>query len=224
MKILQTKTAPNPRRVRVFLAEKGIEVPYEELDLMQGALKTPEFTSLNRFQRVPVLVLDDGTAIAETMAICRYFEETKPEPALLGKGAKQRAVIEMWNRRMELGLLFSVAQAFRHLHPAAAPLEVPQVAAWGEANKPRALEILQFMDEELGKRPLHRRRGLFGGRHHGAGGGRFREGGQDSAVRGPQEPGALARGGLGPAKRQGLNVGACYLGNRQAGPIVISPS
>ena len=151
MKILQTKTAPNPRRVRVFLAEKGIEVPYEELDLMQGALKTPEFTSLNRFQRVPVLILDDGTAIAETMAICRYFEETKPEPALLGKGAKQRAVIEMWNRRMELGLLFSVAQAFRHLHPAAAPLEVPQVAAWGEANKPRALEILQFMDEELGK-------------------------------------------------------------------------
>jgi glutathione S-transferase len=130
MKILQTKTAPNPRRVRVFLAEKGIEVPYEELDLMQGALKTPEFTNLNRFQRVPVLVLDDGTAIAETMAICRY---------------------EMWNRRMELGLLFSVAQAFRHLHPAAAPLEVPQVAAWGEANKPRALEILQFMDEELGK-------------------------------------------------------------------------
>ena len=131
MKILQTKTAPNPRRVRVFLAEKGIEVPYEELDLMQGALKTAEFTSLNRFQRVPVLILDDGTAIAETMAICRYFEETKPEPALLGKGAKQRAVIEMWNRRMELGLLFSVAQAFRHLHPAAAPLEVPQVAAWG---------------------------------------------------------------------------------------------
>jgi glutathione S-transferase len=152
MKILQTKTAPNPRRVRVFLAEKGIEVPYEELDLMQGALKTPEFTKLNPFQRVPVLVLDDGTAISETMAICRYFEETKPEPALFGKGAKQRALIEMWNRRMELGLLFSVAQAFRHLHPAAAQLEVPQVAAWGEANKPRAQEVLQLLDEELGKR------------------------------------------------------------------------
>jgi glutathione S-transferase len=152
MKILQTKTAPNPRRVRVFLAEKGVEVPYEELDLMQGALKTPEFTRLNPFQRVPVLVLDDGTAISETMAICRYFEETKPEPALFGKGAKQRALIEMWNRRMELGLLFSVAQAFRHLHPAAAQLEVPQVAAWGEANKPRALEVLQLLDEELGKR------------------------------------------------------------------------
>ena len=152
MKILQTNTAPNPRRVRIFLAEKGIAVPMEELDLMKGALKTPEFTKLNRFQRVPVLILDDGTAIAETMAICRYFEETKPEPALFGKGALGRARVEMWNRRAELGLLFSVAQAFRHLHPAMATLEVPQVSAWGEANKPRALEVLQFLDEELAKR------------------------------------------------------------------------
>lgn len=152
MKILETRTAPNPRRVRIFLAEKGLSVPFEEMDMMKGALKTPEFTQLNKFQRVPVLVLDDGTSIAETMAICRYFEETNPEPALFGKGAKQRALVEMWNRRMELGLLFSVAQAFRHLHPAAAALEVPQVAAWGEANKPRAQEVLQFMDEELGKR------------------------------------------------------------------------
>jgi glutathione S-transferase len=152
MKILETRTAPNPRRVRIFLAEKGITVPLEEMDMLKGALKTPEFTKLNKFQRVPVLILDDGTSIAETMAICRYFEETNPEPALFGRGAKQRALVEMWNRRMELGLLFSVAQAFRHLHPAAAALEVPQVAAWGEANKPRAQEVLQFMDEELGKR------------------------------------------------------------------------
>jgi glutathione S-transferase len=152
MKIVETRTAPNPRRVRIFLAEKGIEVPYEEVDIIKG-LKTPEFSRLNPFQRVPVLVLDDGTSIAETMAICRYFEETKPEPALFGKGAKQRAVVEMWNRRMELGLLACVAQAFRHLHPAAAQLEVPQVPAWGEANKPRAQEILQIMDQELGKRP-----------------------------------------------------------------------
>jgi glutathione S-transferase len=151
MKILQTKTAPNPRRVRIFLAEKGIEVPFEELDILKG-LKTPEFTRLNPFQRVPVLVLDDGTSIAETMAICRYFEETKPEPALFGKGAKQRALTEMWNRRMELGLLACVAAAFRHLHPAAAQLEVPQVPAWGEANKPKAQEILCILDEELGKR------------------------------------------------------------------------
>src|SRR6185295_2355363 len=151
MKILQTKTAPNPRRVRIFLAEKGIEVPFEELDILKG-LKTPEFTRLNPIQRVPVLVLDDGTAIAESIAICRYFEETKPEPTLFGKGAKQRAIVEMWNRRVEMELLARVAAAFRHLHPAAAQLEVPQVPAWGEANKPRAQEVLQIMDQELGKR------------------------------------------------------------------------
>ncbi len=150
MKILQTRTAPNPRRVRIFLAEKGIEVPYEDVDIMK--LKTPEFTELNWFQRVPVLVLDDGTAIAETIAICRYFEETQPEPVLFGKGAVGRASVEMWNRRMELGLLLSVAQAFRHLHPAMAQLEVPQVAAWGEANKPRALDIAAFLDRELASR------------------------------------------------------------------------
>jgi glutathione S-transferase len=149
MKILQTKAAPNPRRVRIFLTEKNIEVPFEEVDLMKGALKTPEFTALNRFQRVPVLVLDDGTAIAETIAICRYFEELKPEPPLFGKGPVGCANVEMWSRRMDLGLLLSVAQAFRHLHPAMAHLEVPQVAAWGEANKPRALEILKIMDDQL---------------------------------------------------------------------------
>jgi glutathione S-transferase len=152
MKVLQTKTAPNPRRVRVFLAEKGLEVPFEELDLMKGDLKTPEFTRLNPLQRVPVLILDDGTAISETMAICRYFEETTPEPALFGKGARQRAVIEMWNRRVELSLFASVAQAFRHLHPAMAQLEVPQVAAWGEANKPRAQEMMGILDQELAGR------------------------------------------------------------------------
>ncbi|HEU4377188.1 MAG TPA: glutathione S-transferase [Hyphomicrobiaceae bacterium] len=152
MKILQTRGAPNPRRVRIFLAEKGIDVPFEEIDLMKGELKTPEFTQINRFQRVPVLLLDDGTAIAETMAICRYFDETKPEPALFGTRPLQRAMIEMWNRRMELNLLFCVAQVFRHQHPAMAHLEVPQVGAWGEANRPRVLEILQYLDEELGAR------------------------------------------------------------------------
>jgi glutathione S-transferase len=152
MKILQTRSAPNPRRVRIFLAEKGIEVPYEELDLMKGALRTPEFTSLNWFQRVPVLILDDGTAISETVAICRYFEEVQPEPALFGKGAVGRATVEMWNRRMELGFLHAVQFAFRHLHPAMAHLETPQVAAWGEANKPKALGILTQLDKELGGR------------------------------------------------------------------------
>ena len=151
MQLYEDKRAPNPRRVRIFLAEKGIEVPFEELDLMKGDLKTPEFTQLNAFQRVPVLVLDDGSVIAETMAICRYFEAGKPEPALFGKGPLGIATVEMWSRRMELNLLFHVAQAFRHLHPAMAQLEVPQVAAWGECNKPKALETLGVIDAALGK-------------------------------------------------------------------------
>ena len=150
MKIFETRTAPNPRRVRIFLAEKGVVMQYEELDLMKGALRTPEFTQLNKFQRVPVLILDDGAAISETMAICRYFEETHPTPALMGTGAKQRAVVEMWNRRMELGLMMAVASAFRHGHPAMAHLETPQVKEWGEANKPKALEIIKLLDEQLG--------------------------------------------------------------------------
>ncbi|RTL61219.1 MAG: glutathione S-transferase [Hyphomicrobiales bacterium] len=147
MKILETRTAPNPRRVRIFLAEKGIPMTYEDYEI--GNLKTPEFTALNSFQRVPVLVLDDGTAISETMAICRYFEAIQPEPALFGQGAKAQAIVEMWNRRVELNLLACVAQAFRHLHPAMAKLEVPQVAAWGEANKPKALEALEKIDAAL---------------------------------------------------------------------------
>jgi glutathione S-transferase len=149
MKIIETRQAPNPRRVRIYLAEKGISVPYEEVDLMKGALKTDEFTRMNRFQRVPILVLDDGTVISETMAICRYFEETQPEPALLGRGSIGKAVVEMWNRRMELNLLFHVSQAFRHTHPAMAHLEVPQVKEWGEANKARVLEILEILDGQL---------------------------------------------------------------------------
>jgi glutathione S-transferase len=153
LKILETRTAPNPRRVRIFMAEKGLQVPYEDLDLMKGALKTPEFTQLNPFQRVPVLILKDGTAISETMAICRYAEEVQPTPPLFGVGARGKAFTEMWNRRMEMGLLLSVAQAFRHLHPAMAHLEVPQVKDWGEANKPRALDILSIMDGELATRP-----------------------------------------------------------------------
>jgi len=149
MKLLETRLAPNPRRVRIFLAEKGIQVPTEEMDLMKGELKTESFTKLNKLQRVPVLVLDDGTALCESIAICRYFEELHPEPALFGTGALGKAKVEMWQRRIELGLLGAVASAFRHLHPAMANLEVPQVAAWGEANKPKAQEMLKLLDEQL---------------------------------------------------------------------------
>jgi glutathione S-transferase len=152
MKIVEQRRAPSPRRVRIFLAEKGITVPCEQVDLMKLEHRSRDFAGLNPMQQVPVLVLDDGTAIAESVAICRYFEEQQPEPALFGKGAKQRAIVEMWNRRMELGLYYRVAQCFRHTHPAMAQLEIPQVKDWGEANRGRTLEMLEWMDRELSGR------------------------------------------------------------------------
>ena len=144
--------APNPRRVRIFLKEKGIEVPLRQVDL--GALehKGPAYSVVNPFQRVPALVLDDGTVITESIAICRYFEALQPEPPLFGQTPLEIATVEMWNRRLEMHLLFTVAQVFRHLHPGMKLLEVPQVTAWGEANKPRVEETLRLIDGELKER------------------------------------------------------------------------
>jgi len=215
MKILQTRSAPNPRRVRIFLAEKGVELPFEECDLMRGAPKTDAFTALNPLQRVPVLLFDDGSAIAESMAICRYFEETNPEPALFGRGA--RAEVEMWNRRMELELLFRVAQAFRHLHPAMAALEVPQVPAWGEANKPRAVQMLQVLDDQLRQHPFVAG-AVFGRRYHGAGRHRFHEAGTHRAARCACQPGALVSGSRRAPQRGGVRacLGAPSRGERFA--------
>ncbi len=153
MKILEERRAPNPRRVRIFLAEKGIAIPYEPVDILAGAHKTPEFSKLNPVQRVPVLILDDGTAISETMAICRYFEAIQPEPYLFGRTPKELAEIEMWNRRAEINFLFTVAQCFRHTHPAMAALERPQLPEWAEANKPRVAEIISIFNEALEDRP-----------------------------------------------------------------------
>jgi glutathione S-transferase len=153
MRIIETRRAPNPRRVRIFLAEKGLAVPFEEVELMAGELKTEEFTALNPMQRVPVLILDDGAVIAESVAICRYFEEQQPQPPLFGTGALGRAMVEMWNRRVELGLFAAVACVFRHLNPKMSHLEVPQVADWGEANKAKVMEMLRLLDTALSRHP-----------------------------------------------------------------------
>jgi glutathione S-transferase len=152
MKLFDGGRAPNPRRVRIFLAEKGIEVPVVAVDM--GALehKKEAVTSRNPLQRLPVLELDDGTILTESIAICRYFEELHPEPALFGRGALGRALVEMWQRRVELNLFHAVAQAFRHIHPAMREWEVPQIPEWGEANKPKALEFLRLLDQQLGGR------------------------------------------------------------------------
>jgi glutathione S-transferase len=154
MKLFDGGRAPNPRRVRIFLAEKGIKLPLEQVDLGALAQKSAAFTAVNPLQRVPVLVLDDGTVIAESIAICRYFEEINPEPPLFGRGALEIARIEMWNRRLELNFLFPVAHVFRNTHPAMRDMEVPQVAAWAAANKPRVAEFLAVFDRELADRPF----------------------------------------------------------------------
>jgi len=149
MKLYESGRAPNPRRVRIFLSEKGITVPSEQIDLAAQEQKSPEFTALNPMQRVPVLALDDGTVIAESMAICRYFERLRPEPPLFGRGPKEEALVEMWNRRMELNLLSAVMNVFRHTHPAMKEMESPQVPEWAEANKPRVTDFLAILDAEL---------------------------------------------------------------------------
>ena len=149
MKLYDGGRAPNPRRTRIFLAEKGISVPTQQVDMMQMQHKTPEYAAINPLQRMPSLVLDDGTILTESIAICRYFELLQPEPPLFGVGAKEIALVEMWNRRCELNLLFTVAHVFRHSHPAMKELEVPQVPAWAEANRPRVSDFLKILDAQL---------------------------------------------------------------------------
>jgi glutathione S-transferase len=149
MKLYDSGRAPNPRRVRIFLAEKGVSVPAEQVDLGAMEQKSEAFTALNPLQRVPVLALEDGTVISESVAICRFFERLRPEPPLFGRGPKEEALVEMWNRRLDLNLLAAVANVFRHTHPAMKELEVPQVPDWAEANRPRVMEFLAILDAEL---------------------------------------------------------------------------
>lgn len=152
MKLYDGGRAPNPRRVRIFLAEKGIDVQLEPVDIGKLEHRTPDYTALNPSQRIPLLVLDDGTAISESVAICRYFEETHPEPPLFGTGAVERATVEMWQRRLEFELLGPVASVFRHTHPFMAPMEVPQMPEWGDANRAKPGEFLARLDRHLESR------------------------------------------------------------------------
>lgn len=144
--------APNPRRVKIFLAEKHIAVPVEQVDLGKLEHRGAGYAAINPMRRVPTLVLDDGTAIAESMAICRYFEALTPDPPLFGKTPLEIALIEMWNRRAELHLYVPVSAVFQHLHPAMKALVDPQIPDWGEANKPRIFDFLRLLDGELSSR------------------------------------------------------------------------
>ena len=152
MQLYDGGRAPNPRRVRIFLAEKGISVPLAPVDLGSLQQRSAAYTAINPMQRLPALELDDGTVLTESIAICRYFEELQPEPPLFGKGALEKARIEMWQRRMELHFLALVSHVFRNSHPAMKEMEVPQVPEWAEANKPRIAAFLTFLDRELATR------------------------------------------------------------------------
>src|SRR5256885_1930158 len=154
MKLYDGGRAPNPRRKRIFLAEKGIKLPPREIDLGSLEQMSSDHTKIKPLKRFPALLLDDGTVITESIAICRYFEALQPDPPLFGRGALQTARIEMWNRRLEMNLLFPVAHVFRNTHPAMKDMEVPQVPAWAEANKPRIAEFLRILDRELENRPF----------------------------------------------------------------------
>jgi glutathione S-transferase len=144
MKLYNSNLAPSPRRVRIFLAEKGVAIPRVEVDLGKLEHKRPEFSALNPFQTIPILELDDGTKIAETIAICRYIEALWPEPNLFGVKPVEQATIEMWQRQLEWRLLLPIAQVLRHTHP----------PDWAAANRPRALHAMALVDEALSDRPF----------------------------------------------------------------------
>lgn len=152
MKLYDSQMAPNPRRVRVFLAEKGIDVPLVQLDIGKQEHKTDDFiASVNQLGQIPTLELDDGSHISESMAICRYFEEIQPAPSLFGNDAKDKAIVEMWNRRVEFQLSSCVAAGFRHTNKFFAELE-DQIPAWGELNQQKAPGRFDWLDGVLADR------------------------------------------------------------------------
>ena len=149
MKIHGNRFYGNPRRVSIFLAEKGIDISFVDVDLRQGEQHTPEFLLRSPAGQVPVLELDDGTCLAETLAICRYFEELQPLPCLFGRTPLERAQVEMWQRLVEFKLLVPASEYFRHTSPSALPFEPRQIKEWGELNRQRALDGMTLLDGQL---------------------------------------------------------------------------
>lgn len=155
MKFYDCSTAPSPRRVRIFLAEKSIELPMVNVDLAGGEQFSEAFRRRNPACTVPVLELDDGTCIHEVNAICRYIEEAYPEPPLMGDSPKTKALVEMWNHHMEIDGFLAVAEGFRNrvarfkdraltgAHP------IAQIPALSERGRRRYAYWLQDLDERL---------------------------------------------------------------------------
>ena len=140
--------APNPRRVRIFLAEKGIELPETTVNMMKREHKSAEFRAKNSMGQLPALELDDGTCISETVAICRYFEETHPEPPLFGRTAVEKALVDQWIRRVEFAVMMPVGNFWRHAHPYTAAL-LTLFKEFGESNKETYQGAQKYLDREL---------------------------------------------------------------------------
>jgi glutathione S-transferase len=148
MKLYDFALAPNPRRVRMFIAEKGIAIPTEQVDLASGQNRTPQFLAKNPSGGLPVLELDDGTCLAESVAICRYLEALHPEPRLMGLDARDQAMVEMWNRRMELELAAPVSRTIQNTHPMF-KARMKQFPDYGESQHESVKARLDRMDREL---------------------------------------------------------------------------
>jgi glutathione S-transferase len=142
--------APNPRRVLICLAEKGISVPIVDLSLIKGEHKAPEFVAKNSRGQVPVLELDDGTTITESISICRYLDELHPNPPLFGSTAYERANIDMWVRRIEFNIMQPVGLFWAHAHPYTARV-IKQFTEFGESNRARWEAAAKWLDTELAK-------------------------------------------------------------------------
>lgn len=156
MKLYDAEWAPSPRRVRIFLAEKGVEVERHKLDLRSREQLSADFLHRNPCATVPCLELDDGTVIHEAASICLYLEQIHPEPPLLGVDARDKAMVDMWNRRIEQEGLHAVMEAFRNAHPAfenralTGPHNYAQIPELAERGRKRAGHFLTMLDERLG--------------------------------------------------------------------------
>lgn len=144
----EANPAPNPRRVRIFLAEKGVDLPEIKIGMRQGGHKSPEHKARNSLGQVPTLELDDGTMISESVSICRYLEALHPEPPMFGTTALERAQIDMWLRRVEFQLLIPVGMYWRHAHPLTAAL-LTQHKDFGESNRETVTRALKWLDREM---------------------------------------------------------------------------
>ncbi len=140
--------APNPRRVRILLAEKGIDLAETPVDLMKREHKATDYLAKNSLGQIPTLELDDGTTISESIAICQYFEDTHPEPALFGRGALEKSQVTMWVWRIESVLLAPARQFWRHAHPRTAAL-LTQFNDFGESNRAIYAAAQHWLDNEL---------------------------------------------------------------------------